>query len=705
MFGKKQPKLNHSNLADLGKERVTFSMLTPQESKAGPQRNPRPKSKQYVIPEGLKQAKQLYHSMSNLVQLHKDIDEMSPNNQKDSSSQATDGRNQAKVISPKQSAAQSKKLLTKSFQLDKDALALRKVQNSNPYNRRKDQLLAGCSPLITDNYENVRNFLQTEKREKHAVAAMTGIIRSMDAQRQAAANWNNQLRPTSQDPHVKGSVNPLLTYIKGDMQMSTNIGHNRRKSVIVKQMPKHKKGNLSISESSQGFSKAKLDRFKLAEKNLSLDYITEVDVKQRYLGQISQLMDFIETRLKVTFGLFTQEKNDLFFKELQNMIDIVFYEMRPLPLIIAVGKLIITVMYQYTEYYKCTWCCRRLIKLTEQSLLFTAARKREFESIVKLRIENKARKLAGELPKFAQPLEYPYQAQIIFKSEDNLEILKALLDLYKTNADSLHYTMQFDESLQSAYKMLFLALYLKEEIYELQSYDILSREYNEVGDYCRSKYFQEKYKDTYIEDPDSISRRVYPEMRRRYNISKMGINDSVADIRDDSPDTNFYENIPLNNLTILVGFQDKRNEGFFLPFDEIRKTQPFTHPRLENRVRIATKKVKYKNKIGKITQYSKISSLGSSLAKAAKLKFTNCTETALLTHKSPNRTLLNYNDHSDLRGQDVFKRQYLEVVLKDKAIMPIIDEYNRCGLLLQAAKEDLKVLKEASKLIDYSAFE
>lgn len=706
MFGPKQPKRSANNLGDLGREKVTFSLLAPQESVDAVPKVARQKSTNALIDLRFKQAKHFYNTMSNLVQLH--------NNQRRSSPYSNQGNSSIPYNdSPTINALQHqifKSTNTVKFSSDGEATKqVRHKQQALPFNRRRDQLLAGMSPLKSDNYENVRSFLHNETKDKQTINTMTGIIRTLDAQRKTAENWNNNLRPTTHDPHVKGSVNPMLLHIRGDMMASTHIGQNRRRSAIGKHRKDAKKyikqGSLSQSYLSHADNRAAVERFKLAERNLTVDYITDPEIKSKYLGQIEQFINFVDSRLKITFGLFTQEKNDLFFKELQNMINIVFFEVRPLQLIISVGKLIITIMYQYTEYYKCTWCCAKLVKLIENSLLLTAARKREFESLVQLRLDNKSRKKAGELIKFGKPLEFPYQAQIIVKSDENISTLRRLLDLYKINTDSLHYTMQYDEGLRYAYKMLFLALYLNDEMYELQAYDILGREYNEIAEYSRSRYFQDKSKETYLEEPDSISRQVYPEMRRRYNISKMGINDKIADIRDDSPDVEFYENVPLSKQEMLIGLQDMKHEGYFLPFEEMRKNNPFTHPRLENRVRIATKNIKQKNKIGTVTYYRKEKGNFGNIGKTAKLQFNNCTETALLTHKSPNRTLLSYNDHSELRGQDVFKRKYLEVVLKDQAIIPIINEFNKCGLIVQATKNDLSVLNEASKLIDYSAFE
>jgi hypothetical protein len=484
-------------------------------------------------------------------------------------------------------------------------------------------------------------------------------------------------KPTSASP--ARSVSPK----NGKPRFNTGVGVSKISEFrLAGSSPASKQQSVSPSNSVQDESEA-------AERALSVHTMQDEPPKLSELMQINQLLDTADGQLKLVFGLFTQEKTGMLFAQIEKLVNAVFFRIRPLTLINGVGLVCVKLLLGYSEYYKCIWCLRKLIQLNEQDIAASEQRKKEIRKFHALRasimdrVDSKSKSAVSLKEK--RELEAPVRSN---------PLLRILLHFYRECGECHRFTHQQTEALQFFYKYLFLALYLGEHVEEANSYELLGRSYFELGDASRARYFNERVMHSIREKEDSISRRVFPEMRYRYNLSLMDINDSASKLRSESPTLEYYEGIPLSHQTILNDLLDNNGKGQIKePLDSKR-----LHPVSKER-RLMLKAIEAKaarEKLGQLTLHTQDEQInlqpgfGQFIASRLKLR-SNSLDQMIMTHKSPNRSATTHGDVPQLKGKNCFKSEQLEVLFKEELITPLIDEFNSCGLLIQKLKKDASI--------------
>lgn len=531
-----------------------------------------------------------------------------------------------------------------------------------------------------------------------------------------------ELRPTT-PAHLPGKTYTSLKRIRQENKFHKEIGTGE---VLARRL--NSKSNTSISRSKNPEPEFQVSNF---EKEFGIEYLP-VAAKLKNLGYLKPTLLKLQDLLKISFGLFTQEKHDLFFKQVKALVDVIFvYRLLPFDLMVQLAQLCIEIFFDFSEFNKCNWVTQLLVGSIEgkvakderwnekgfnshnvntaQSRPKRDVQIRQVRSLSKLGIRSNFFK--SSVPKLLSKSDVSPASHVL---------LETLLKLYQQQSRSFQSSGQTLPALLATYKWLFLALYLQESGSEMSAYDTLGKIYTEIGQIVRGRYFNLKYSDCIEESPTSPVRKFYPELRKKFMLVNMEVHGrpNVEDdepTRDPSPDLPFYESIPLKGQALLAELEEKRKEAYRKEFEEIREEARLgvTKDPLYAGLRKKKKPITKKNLIGNIQTHNGFVPTEATddvqlLLSKAKIQFNNCSETVVLTHQSPNRTILIHHQTPNPESNNPysldFKQDRIEPFLLEKNILPLVDKFNSCGLILEKYIETVEKLelqyKKSSEHLD-----
>jgi len=361
-------------------------------------------------------------------------------------------------------------------------------------------------------------------------------------------------------------------------------------------------------------------------------------VRQDWLRDIRHTIVFLVRYLKIILNKLIEQTKTKFFESLKELIDFVFFHIRPLPLLATFAELIVVILHSYGEMSECIWCCDK-----------------------------------------------------ITHSLYSNEYFDRLLPFYEYKAKAHHDIKETEQALKCSYKMLFTAMYVKDFVRELKAYEMIGLEYYELGDIDRAKYFHDKAIEGSFEQDKSETRKQFPHMRRRYNITEAK-NDRRDIVRDDSPPVSYYEEVPLEGSHKLLELWERRRDVANRDVEDLRKN-------------IRIKKMKGSryiptqialpdgimgtcfpdgiNRIGKVTTYNlpDVDPFKPISVRKELFHLENNTETMLVTHRSCNRSIKSFLLHHDKDvEQNGFIHKKYQTYLTESGLLEIIKRLNMCGL-------------------------
>lgn len=522
-----------------------------------------------------------------------------------------------------------------------------------------------------------------------------------------------ELRPTT-PAHLPGKAYNSLKRIRKENRVHKDIGSN---NVFGKRLVSRSGSpSKSISTSKQTFNLVNFER------EIGIEYLP-IQVKFKNLGYLKPTLLKIQDLLKITFGLFTQEKHDLFFKQVKALVDIIFvYRLLPFELMKQLAELAIEIFFNFSEFNKCNWVTGLLVKAIENKVAKdegwnekgAKANTNNESSIskpskdIQIRQVRSLSRLNGRTSVLKSGLQR--LAGHHDMSPASHKQLVGLLQLYQRQTKAFECSGQTEPALLSAYKWLFLGLFLQDSAAEIAAYDTLAKIYTEIGEVVRGRYFNLKYADCLEEAENSPIRKLYPELKKRFILANHEVHgrddeDTSDPERDIVPDLPFYESIPLKGQGLLAELEEKRKEAYRKGFEEIRedaRTGVAKDP-IYAGLRKKKKPIIKKNLVGNITNHNGFVPTEATddvqlLLSKAKIQFSNCSETVVLTHQSPNRTITIHhqtpNPQSNNPYSPEFQQDRVEPYLVEQKILPLVDNFNRCGLILERYIETVEKLEQ-----------
>ena len=561
---------------------------------------------------------------------------------------------------------------------------------------------------IESNLDDLKGYIHDQRLKKIVKRPVISLIEQFTKPERISISKDKARNSPSKFSNFSGKDSPRKNYDANIDSPKKNQGSSFKFKNLSNPASKITEFNLG-ELSTQGIEVERrkedpLKFIKRAEKGLSVHQILDEKIKAEEVISISELLDQVNVKLKVTFGLFTQEKSKQLFEQIQKLMEVVLDRSRPQDLVNGVSLVCIKVLLGYSEYYKCIWCLKSLININEREVLRNEKRKKELKNFLMLRKSLKdslIHKSHFSKDSNLKDQEVKDQNKLVNEPFKKNPLLKILQYLYKQCGQCYRYTHQPTEAIKNFYKYLFISIFLSDDSQETNSYELLGRSYFELGDAGRAKYFNERVIQNIKESRESITRKLYPDLRYRYNLSKMDINDSSSNLRNDSPDLTHYEGIPLSHQNILNDLLDSTGKQASQEY-LTAKRQGLQHSTkdmriLKNSIDARAKKTK----LGEVKIYGKgygsklQPGYGMFIASRLKLK-NNSLDQILMTHKSPNRSILVHSEVPELRGKEGLKNEFLEVFFKEEAIEETIEEFNSCGLLIQKLKKYVDVLQNGN---------
>lgn len=369
-----------------------------------------------------------------------------------------------------------------------------------------------------------------------------------------------------------------------------------------------------------------------------------------FVGDSKRVIDKLTGSIQVLLKRFIEQSKQSFFQTIDELINFIFFQIRPINLIADFAELIVAILYGYSELGQCIWCCDKI-----SDLLFTQ------------------------------------------------KLYHRLIFFYEYKAKALHSQVQISDALKCYFKMLFVALHCKDYLNEMRAYEGIGQEYFELGEIDRGKYFHDKARLGYLEPDDSEIRTLMPSMRFTYNQlhKDMRIPEGKKDL---SPDLKFYEQVPLDGSHRLLEFEEARKELYNKDFSYIRSLHKNGDPKVKPEDRFFILKNKPSilvlpdkilrssiamsdNKIGEINYHKEGLRRENShryFNLRDNLNFDNNTDALLKTHRSQNRSVTSFNRHHDMElevGQLNYKKY--QTYLTESGLLLIIKKLNKCGLQLE----------------------